>query len=476
MEMLRGIPMHMTAIKPMFFASFTAATILLTACDANPKEWKTPNMTTLTPRLHPLFEKTKTVCFGRFVVDVPASATVAWGDAIVSLDVSVYPNGVDEVKTLAQKFIDQLKREKAINHDDAPLLLSVEDVHQPEGKIVTGYEDFQSIDDLKINGYFRLNNDGMVVNARPLRNEKDETIAEIKSIARRLRQRAENEVPTEAGNCIEYAFLPDEPGPHKGPPGELIRIGFRLKEFPDTHLSIQIRPQSPDAEEEDTFKWQLERAEREAKAQDSNHPQLKIKYFRRGDRQIHEWVNGFEALGLTAEQAEAHSIHDFGMDFKGVPTDPLKPHVNITMQTGVANNAAGATKPSLTDEEAIAVWDKITSTIRVRPTSATPVKSADAGTGPRLALGEMAATGRTCPQTGWWEPSEPGNVQGDRRQHFKAGDRMPHVTMIGAPSMWQKLKGEQPSYRTATVWKLVDYGDAPTQPPTIAQATQDKKG
>jgi hypothetical protein len=88
----------------------------------------------------------------------------------------------------------------------------------------------------------------------------------------------------------------------------------------------------------------------------------------------------------------------------------------------------------------------------------------------------MAATGRTCPQTGWWEPSESGAVEGDRRQHFKAGDRMPHVTMIGEPSMWQKPKGEQPSYRTATVWKLVDYGDAPAQPPTIAQATEDKKG
>jgi hypothetical protein len=52
---------------------------------------------------------------------------------------------------------------------------------------------------------------------------------------------------------------------------------------------------------------------------------------------------------------------------------------------------------------------------------------------------------------------------------------MPHVVTIGEPSIWQKLKGERPSYRTATVWKLVSYNDAPSladmtaQPTSIAQ-------
>jgi hypothetical protein len=200
---------------------------------------------------------------------------------------------------------------------------------------------------------------------------------------------------------------------------------------------------------------------------------------RRGARQIHDWLNGFEALSRTPEQAEVHSINDFAMDFRGVPFDPLKPYAEIQMQTGVADNAAGATKASLTDEEAIAVWDKITSTIRVRPTGAAAVKSAETDSGPRLPLGELAATGRTCPQTGWWQPSESGVMEGGPRQHIKAGERMPHVVSTGEPSIWQKLKGERPSYRTATVWKLVSYDDVPTradvvaQTPTIAQASPD---
>ncbi|MCC2960835.1 hypothetical protein LK540_10395 [Massilia sp. IC2-278] len=426
-------------------------------------------MTPPTPRLQATFEKTKTVCFGRFMVDVPASATVAWGEVAVPLGVNVYPNGTAEVKTLAQKFIDELMSDKAINQNDVPLLISVHDVDQPEGKIVVGYEDFEAINGLKINGYFRLNNDGVVIDSRPLRPRKDQVIADITSIARRLQQRAENEIPAEPGNCIEYAFLPDNPAPGEEPPVELIRIGFRLKEFPDTHLSVFVGPSNPHYEESHSLEWRLTQLEKNQKAQDPNNPLIKTKDLRRGERQIHGWLNGFEALSRTPEQAEIHSIHDFAMDFRGEPSDPLKPYVEIQMQTGVADNVAGATKASLTDEEAIAVWDKITSTIRVRPTGAAAVKTAETDSGPKRPLGELAATGRACPQTGWWVPDEPKNTQGDRRQHIKAGERMPHVISLGEPSIWQKLKGERPTYRTATMWKLVSYDDAPVHVNTIEE-------
>lgn len=428
-------------------------------------------MTALTPRLQPMFEKTKTVCFGRFMVDVPASATVAWGDSIVPLTVSIYPNGVDEVRTLAQKFIDALNSEKAINHDDVPLLLSVEDVAKPEGKIVTGYEDFEAINGLKINGYFRLNNDGVVVNARPLRPEKDETIADIKSIALRLRQRAENEVPTEPGNCIEDAFLADKANPSKEDLLEHIHIGFRLKEFPDVHFSMYVAPANDDPEG-DSLETQWKRIRKDSSTPEEKKSLANTKFFRESPRQIHDWKTGYEVLTRSPDEDGSHSHHDFELRFTGVPHDPYKPYADIQFQTGVADNAAGATKASLTDEEAIAVWDKITSTIRVRPTSATPAETAESDSHPRLPLGELAATGRTCPQTGWWEPSESNGAAGGQRQHIKAGERMPHVISLGEPSIWQKLKREQPSYRTATVWKLVSYDDAPA----LADVSIPKKG
>jgi hypothetical protein len=53
---------------------------------------------------------------------------------------------------------------------------------------------------------------------------------------------------------------------------------------------------------------------------------------------------------------------------------------------------------------------------------------------------------------------------------------MPHVVSLGEPSMWQKLKGERPSYQTATVWKLVGYGDPPAPTHLAAETPTDKKG
>jgi hypothetical protein len=464
----------MALTKCLSFFLLSSAALLLTACDFKPQQWKKPNMIALSPRLQPVFEKTKTICFGRFMVEVPASTTVIWGGADIPLGVNIYPNGIEEVKASAQKFINELKSEKAIYLNDIPLLISVENWKEPEGQIITGYDGFEAIGLLKINGYFRLSNDGVIVESRPLEEDRERATRRIKSIAHRLRLRAENEVPTEPGNCIEYAFLPDEPGPPKEPPAELLSIGFRLKEFPDVHLSIQIRPSNPHYSESDSLEWQLERLERDLKAKDPNHPMLKTVYFRRGPRQIHDWVNGFEGLSRSPEQPKVHSIHDFAIAFRGVAGDYLKPFADIRMQTGVADNAIGATKASLTDEEAIAVWDKITSTIRVRPTGTTAVKTADAG--PQLPLGELAATGRVCPQTGWWEADEPAATQEGRRQHIKAGERMPHVVSLGEPSMWQKIKGERPSYRTATIWKLVGYGDPPAPTHLAAETPADKKG
>lgn len=456
-----------------------AGLLLLAAYDSTPRQWKTPNMTALTPRLQPVFEKTKTVCFGRFMVDVPETATIAWGESYVPLGIHIYLDGVDEVKKMEGEFVHELKNTKAINHNDVPLYLSEEATVNPAGNIVIGYDGFQAINGLKINGYFKSGKDGFVMSTLPLREDATSTVAQIKSIAKRLRLHNETDIPSEPGNCIQYAFLPDEPGESKKVPLEHIRIGFRLKEFPDTHLSIYVAPSNPHAGESDTLAWRLEQLEKRQKAANPDHPMLKTRYFRKDARQIHDWQNGWEGLSRTLDQKKAHGFHDFILQFQGVPSDLLRPYADIRMQTGVGNNAAGAIKPSLTDEEAVAVWDKITSSIRVRPTGTAPVKTSAAVPTPRTPLGELAATGRLCPQTGWWQSSEAGDIEGGRRQRFTAGESMPHAVLLSEPSLWQKLKGVQPSHRIATVWKLVDYGDAPAPAPApaIAQMPQpEQKG
>jgi hypothetical protein len=53
---------------------------------------------------------------------------------------------------------------------------------------------------------------------------------------------------------------------------------------------------------------------------------------------------------------------------KGVASDMLRPYVAINLHSGVKDNEKVGQPPSLNDDEAVALWDKLTSSIRVRPT------------------------------------------------------------------------------------------------------------
>lgn len=144
--------MHL--LKLFCVACFCAFVPVLASCDPGPKEWESKKMIKLTPRLQPVFEKTKTICFGRFLVDVPESTITSWGESEVPLGVTVYRNGVEEVSRAAQKFIDELKEEKAIYLNNIPLLISIDNVVQPLGQVVTGYDGFEAMAELKISGFF----------------------------------------------------------------------------------------------------------------------------------------------------------------------------------------------------------------------------------------------------------------------------------------------------------------------------------
>ncbi|WP_447777867.1 T6SS immunity protein Tli4 family protein [Variovorax boronicumulans] len=441
---------------------FGALFALTAVCAQQPsKPQKASSMTsTLSPRIQPLFEETKTVCFGRFLIDVPATAEVVWGETSVPLGVVVARNAAGKLDSLvadretAFKAAVRFPRSKGLSQ-------YIETVGGPvKGqRTVVGYEGFDG-PDLRIYSYFAMGQDLAQLDATPLDSKKNSAIGKLNDIAWRLRPRKDDEIPTEPGMCIEHAFLSDSAteGPSKK---DLVRIGFRLKEFPDVHLSIQLSPPTPSFGESNTFKFQMERSKNENPIA---YAKQKVLREDRG-RKINDWTDGYEALTRTPDEAVSRSHHVFIMDFQGVAGDELKPYADIQLSSGVrgsglGKDGAGSVKPSVTDEEALGIWDKLTSTIRVRPTGGSTVKkTSDAG--PLLPLGELAATGRACPQTGVWECVDEGDIQGGRRRMMRAGEEMPGIVRLGTPSVWQKIKGESPAHRSATVWKLVDYNTRP---------------
>lgn len=464
----------MTFISDLRRFTLIAGALLLTACSSVHPEWKSQDMTIPSSRIQPMFDKTKTVCFGRFLIDVPASATVAWGESQLPWRISIYEAGVQIINKMAEEKIAAFKEEHNIRHKK-PSFISAIPVTNPPGQLVTGYESYSALDDVKIAGYFSIGTLGVFIDSGDFLDQPRGNASKVIDIAKRMRPRSAEEIPAEPGNCIDHAFIADSAEKNDESAIEHIRIGFRLKEFPDTHISIYMAPSNKSRDESNGLESRLNRYEKRLKAQDPNNPQVATRYMRRGNRKINDLLVGFEALSRTVAEEDVHSTHVFILDSSGTPSDPFKPRADIRLQTGVADDMAGAVEPTLTDEEAVAVWDKIISTIRVRKATDASLKESNAVIPERTPLGELVATGRICPQTGWWQCVDEGKIVGGRRQHFHTGEMMPPVVLLGSPTIWQKIKGEYPRHQIGSVWKLVDY-DMPLSRPDVSNAVNIEDG
>jgi hypothetical protein len=178
-----------------------------------------------------------------------------------------------------------------------------------------------------------------------------------------------------------------------------------------------------------------------------------VKTFRRQHRALNG-IDGEEVLDKFKE-ANGTSAHMFMWAGLGKLRDVLAPKVTLELETGIGRPGEPVNS-SLSDDAVLELWDRITTSIRLRPTSAAP-KNAQADTAPQVPIGELVATGHACPQTGYWQCSELNGIEGARPQFFRQGEQMPHAVLRGVPNLWQKLSGNAPSHQVATVWTLVAY-------------------
>jgi hypothetical protein len=180
-----------------------------------------------------------------------------------------------------------------------------------------------------------------------------------------------------------------------------------------------------------------------------------IKNLRKGQRELNG-IPGEEVLDRFKE-GNGTTSHMFMWASPGKGLDVLAPSITLELQTG-KGRPGNPVNSSLSDEAVLQLWQAISSSLRIRPTApAKKVSSSD--TAPSVPLGELAATGRICPQTGYWQCSEPGLAAGDASQFIRQGDVMPRAVLRGAPNLWQKMRGSTPLHQVATVWKLIAYGE-----------------
>lgn len=315
-------------------------------------------------RILKIFQRTRTVCVGRFLVDVPAEAQVVYGPAEVPYSVMSY-RGSDMEKMIVEK-LSELEKDRphvygALARPDS-MVGKVEDGILPEQKIVFGISP-SSFAFYNVSSYTQVGDDVFIQDAEasgaPQQYRK--IVHELNLMSPLFFSRSDEQVPSEAGVCIENGFIRDAGRPIY----EKVSIGVRLSSFPDIHLSI-LATNKDMLVASDALEPRVKQGEQLLKSEEQGAWYSQVKKLRQGQRKIGNW-HGFEFLARTPVQELAGEFHEFAFLSQGQPGNPYLPVLDIELQSGVHNNKIGTVRPSVTDEEALMIWDRITSSIRVRP-------------------------------------------------------------------------------------------------------------
>ncbi|WP_235505718.1 T6SS immunity protein Tli4 family protein [Variovorax sp. Root411] len=185
-------------------------------------------------------------------------------------------------------------------------------------------------------------------------------------IARDLRPRDPDEVPTDQGLCHEFGFRRLD-----GAKGNVLtQVGLHMAALPDVVFSVQSN-QTLNANFPGNSDGLLKLIADRKREAGSNYPKLTT--LREGKKKIHGW-DGEESLVRRPDGTQ-----DFEWMFIGENGGSVaRPgNLSVTMRTKVEADRIGAAKASsLNDEEAIALWDRLLEGLKFRV--AVPGAPADA--------------------------------------------------------------------------------------------------
>lgn len=409
-------------------------------------------------------ENIKTVCVGRFLVDVPATA---------EFSVSRETVGGFELETV-QESEEAFRKRVGVRETDIASrgpstdgkggLVEARDLRVAGmigrtlvyGRKRTHYMEGDrrvDLDFVSVEAHGHIGGYTFSLSAE-YADEAEAALAE--AVLAMLRLRAHDEIPAVAGFCTEAAVFA-EPLPVRKAEHAAMHLG--LPGHPDLALAFSIMPGNS---EETGLLARVAEVDAESRPEEL----LRVSKLRASHRSING-LPGEEVLERVRE-LNFTTGYNFMWEMSGVKDDPLRPYLLFQMETGTNPRAGGKPVDSTLHEDAlVALWDRISSSIRLRPSS--PPGPVAAPEPPAPLLGTTARAGEPCPYSGWWRCNEGGpglDVHGGAVQYLRKGERMPQALLLPRQTVWQKMRGIQPSTEPAqpTVWKLVDRRQRPRTP------------
>lgn len=404
-------------------------------------------------KVQAMTQQMKTVCVGRLLMDVPADARVMYRQASVGgVTFSATPGSTSETLASGIKEVHQLLT-GSVNELDMPSFEKQIDVDAIDFKATVMYYNRKKPSSWFENGQrVSSGEQAITVEAYGLKNDvlyrfKAVDTASptyeknVEDLIGKFESRSEDAIPIQPGFCADRSLVHD---PIPANDHEQVTVFVALMGYPDVAIRLDSAVQDKPA---------VSLLERDVKNEGRLVNPERTTTLRKGVRPLNG-IEGEEVL-IRIKEENGTNGHFAIWASRNSVGDVMAPAITLEIETGRGKQGERV-NASLTDEALTQLWDKVSATLRIRPTAQAGQKGASPATS-KLSLGEMSATGAVCPETGYWECTEGGNVVGGRRQFFRAGELLPQVLVSGMPSLWQKISGNRPQQRVDTVWALVEY-------------------
>lgn len=344
---------------------------------------KVPSMTEQEAKyIGQLMERAQTRSVGRYLIDLPNVFVVSTEaqSVIDQVDAQIRPMDRLAFDSVIQRREAELRKKHMDGEPENPFLKRIESLpgadrsvrvfNRAEG---SGSADFARILELWAwkNGYLiqlsvKANeSEGTAYVSEPwIKDFPTDTPQKLDHLLRvfsRVRGRKDNEIPTDQGDCIANGFVAGAPSDQQA-----INVSYHLQDSPDLYFDFN---HTTTVRERNTL---LERTAQVEKEMQGSGTQT----IRKGKRDINgmpyeEWL----MRGPTPDRVPGTMFMLHGNE---TASDPAKPFVELRLFNGFRIPAPERTleekamlkdldKSSLTEAQALGLWDRVAATLRVRP-------------------------------------------------------------------------------------------------------------
>lgn len=306
-----------------------------------------------------------THCFGRFLIDLPPDAIINTGHYLWGNRIEKLADTQDELESRVNRRESELRNSP---HDSKGALF-IRRVDLGHGSVgLLSWSSDVSTEMYRLDTYFASSPTRRAYYRRgDISIDREVRGIEISTeIARNIRSRGPNEIPSEPGFCIDQAYI-------AGDSFQVERFGVGVT-FPE-HPGARFEFRSSTGSELNSL---LERVD--GFVQNMLATVAGVERLRKGKHPVGS-LPGEEYL--VAGSNKGQRAYTFMWEVQGKEESLIEPNLTAGLAVLERSNENGKPPPPAfkSDKEALELWDTIVDSIRVRPTSSSP-RGGNAGPSP----------------------------------------------------------------------------------------------